>query len=139
MSSLEERIAGWRQQMLAAGIKSPVPLEEMECHLQEAIHEQMRLGLSEHAAFEISIQNIGQPKLLKREFAKTERTFMKIIKVAAAVIGALVGMAFIMPAVAQCKHEGAMAGDEVALYTLGMAMCAGSLFLALVALKRRKA
>jgi len=125
--------------MLAAGIESPVPIEEMESHLQENIQDQLRSGLSEQAAFEISVQNLGQPKQLKKEFAKTERLPMKIIKITAGVAGLLVGLAFVMPAVAQCQHEGAMTNDEVALYTLGMAMCAGGVLLALLAIKRRKA
>ena len=37
MFSLEKSIAGWREQMLAAGIKAPVPLEELEIHLREEI------------------------------------------------------------------------------------------------------
>jgi hypothetical protein len=44
-----------------------------------------------------------------------------------------------MSAVAQCQHEGAMNNQEVVLYTLGMAMCSGNVFLALFAFKNRKA
>ena len=126
--------------MLAVGIESPIPLEEMEVHLHEDIREQMRSGFSEQGAFEISIQNIGQPKQLKKEFAKTERNYMKqIVKISVGIVGLLVGLAFVMPAVAQFQHEGAMNHQEVVLYTLGMGMCAGSVFLAFVALKKRKA
>ena len=35
MFNLEEKISEWRKQMLAAGIRSPVPLEELEIHLRE--------------------------------------------------------------------------------------------------------
>jgi hypothetical protein len=48
-------------------------------------------------------------------------------------------MAFIMPAAAQCRHEGAMAKDEVVLYTFGMAMCFAGALLVLQSFKRRKA
>ncbi len=139
MPLLDKKISEWRRQMLAAGIESPVPLEEMEIHLHEDIREQMRSGLNEQEAFEISVRNIGQPKQIKNEFAKTERLPMKIIKISAGVIGLLVGLAFVMPAVAQCQHEGAMNNQEVVLYTLGMAMCAGGVFLALFAFKKRNA
>jgi hypothetical protein len=139
MFNLDQQISEWRRQMLAAGIESPVPLEEMEIHLHEDIRELIRSGLSEQKAFEISIQNLGQPKQIKNEFAKTERPTMKIIKIVAGVIGLLVGLAFVMPAVAQCQHQGAMTNDEVALYTLGMAMCAGGVYLAAFAFKKRKA
>jgi len=32
MFNLEQAIADWRQKMLAAGIETPVPLEELELH-----------------------------------------------------------------------------------------------------------
>jgi hypothetical protein len=37
MFELEQAITGWRRQMLAAGIKTPVPLEELEIHLRDEI------------------------------------------------------------------------------------------------------
>lgn len=37
MFDLEQSIAEWRRQMLAAGIKTPVPLEDLEIHLREWI------------------------------------------------------------------------------------------------------
>ena len=77
MFNLEKSIADWREQMLAAGIKTPVPLEELEIHLREEIERQMKSGLGEQKAFEISIQQIGQPKRLKNEFNKSERKYMK--------------------------------------------------------------
>ena len=47
MFNLEKEISEWRQQMLAAGVKSPVPLEELESHLREDIEQQVQSGLSE--------------------------------------------------------------------------------------------
>ena len=44
MFDLEQSIAEWRRQMLAAGIKTPVPLEELEIHLREEIEQQMKSG-----------------------------------------------------------------------------------------------
>ena len=60
MFDLEKAIAEWRRQMLAAGIKTPVPLEELESHLREDIERQMKSGLSAQRAFEIAMENIGQ-------------------------------------------------------------------------------
>ena len=40
MFDLEKAIANWRKQMLAAGIKMPAPLEELEIHLREEIEQQ---------------------------------------------------------------------------------------------------
>jgi hypothetical protein len=71
MFDLEKAIAEWRQQMLAAGIKSPTPLEELECHLREEIERQIHLGLNAQAAFDLATQKIGQAGLLKIEFKKT--------------------------------------------------------------------
>jgi hypothetical protein len=140
MFDLEQSITEWRKQMLAAGIKTPVPLEELEIHLREEIERQMKSGLNEQKAFEISVQRLGQPKMLKSEFKKSERRFMKqIAKIGAGIIGVLVGMAFIMPAAAQCRHEGVMTKDDMVLYTFGMAMCFASVLLTLHSLKKRKA
>jgi hypothetical protein len=140
MFNLEQSIAGWRQQMLAAGIQTPVPLEELEIHLREEIERQVKSEMNEQTAFEISVRQIGQPKVLKDEFKKGEGTLMKqIVKISIGIIGVLVGMALIMPAAAQCRHEGVMTRDDVVLYTFGMAMCFAGIMLALLSLKKGKA
>jgi hypothetical protein len=74
MFNLEQSIAAWRQQMLAAGIKTPVPLEELEGHLREDIERQMKSGLNAQRAFENAIQHIGKANMLKSEFAKVDAT-----------------------------------------------------------------
>ena len=61
------------EQMLAAGIKTPVPLEELESHLREEIERQMKSGLNAQQAFEIAVQKIGQADVLKNEFKKLAR------------------------------------------------------------------
>ena len=68
MFNLEQSIADWRQQMLAAGIQSPEPLEELESHLREEISGQIKSGLNQQKAFDSATQKIGQPGLLKTEF-----------------------------------------------------------------------
>ena len=73
MFNLEQSIADWRKQMLAAGIKTPVPLEELEIHLREEIERQMKSGLSEQNAFEISTRQIGTASMMKNEFEKVEQ------------------------------------------------------------------
>ncbi len=87
MFDLERAIAEWRTQMLAGGIKSPVPMEELEIHLREEIVRQMKLGLSGKKAFEISIQQMGQPETLKCEFKKNEGMAMKKIGLLSIFIG----------------------------------------------------
>lgn len=74
MFDLDQAIAEWRKQMLAAGIQSPVPLDELEMHLRDEIERQTQSGLSAQLAFESAVQRIGQAKTLKSEFAKTDRT-----------------------------------------------------------------
>jgi hypothetical protein len=72
MFDLEQSITDWRKQMLAVGIKTPVPLEELEIHLRDEIERQMKSGLNEQNAFEISAQTIGQAGPLKTEFKKID-------------------------------------------------------------------
>jgi hypothetical protein len=120
MFDLEKSIAEWRRQMLAAGIKTPVPLDELEIHLREEIQQQMQLGLDAYKAFEISIQRIGEPQSLKGEFKKIERTFMKrTAKIGTGVIGTLVGIALQMPGSVQLRHEVVMANGKLGLWLLG--------------------
>jgi hypothetical protein len=140
MFNLEQSILEWRRQMLAAGIKTLVPLDELEIHLREEIARQMKSGLSRQKAFEIAVQRIGQPKVLKSEFKKSERTFMKqTIKIGTGIVSILVGMAFIMPAVAQARHEGSMANDEVGLLMLGIALAVVGAGMVFCPFKKRKA
>lgn len=97
MFVLEEQIAGWRQQMLAAGIKSPVPLEELEGHLREEIEAQMQSGRSEAEAFNSAVQIIGQAQRVQNEFKKVEESkkarnakVVEIVILAATSLDALV-------------------------------------------------
>lgn len=73
MFDLEKAITEWRAQMLAAGIKTPVPLEELEIHLREETERQANHGLEEAEAFAIAAQNIGDPQQLNAEFRKTNQ------------------------------------------------------------------
>ena len=59
--------------MLAAGIKSPVPLEELEIHLREEIEQHIKSGLNEAEAFQAVVEKIGQAHLLQKEFKKVEK------------------------------------------------------------------
>ena len=74
MVDLEQAIADWRQQMLAAGIKTPVPLEELENHLREEIERQTGAGLSEMETFKASVRKIGLAQAVQGEFRKVEAT-----------------------------------------------------------------
>jgi hypothetical protein len=56
--------------MLAAGIQTPVPLNELENHLREEIEQQMKSGLDEAAAFQMAVQKVGPAVPLQSEFQK---------------------------------------------------------------------
>jgi hypothetical protein len=90
MFDLEKSIADWRAQMLAAGIKTPVPLEELEGHLREEIERQVKSGLNKREAFNTAVTKIGQARALKLEFKKAaasmEAQFVKLAGIACAVI-----------------------------------------------------
>jgi hypothetical protein len=93
MFNLEPSIADWRRQMLAAGIKTPVPLEELESHLREEIERQMRSGLDEKKAFEAATRQIGQARALRSEFEKNDVSigarFVELTGIAWGVIAGL--------------------------------------------------
>jgi len=95
MFNLEEKILEWRKQMLSAGIKTPVPLEELEIHLREDIAQQMQSGLSAQQAFGIAARKIGQAPELKREFRKVSAPIeTRLVKLAGF---ACVGVALFCP------------------------------------------
>ena len=52
MFDIEKSIADWRRQMLAAGIKTPAPLDELESHLRDEIEHQMNSGQGEAEALQ---------------------------------------------------------------------------------------
>jgi hypothetical protein len=128
MFNLEQSIADWRKQMLAAGIKTPVPLEELEVHLREEIERQMKSGLGEQKAFEVSASRIGQPEILGSEFKKSEGVLIKITGISAAIIGAVIITRI------GTEHPGAehlrekeqtawlVAGGIIALFGIGIAL-----------------
>jgi hypothetical protein len=141
MLSLEDTIAEWRRQMLAAGIKTPVPLDELESHLRDEAEQQMRSGFSAQQAFETAVRQLGQASRLKTEFEKNnQRKYMKrFIVISAGILGILAGMAFVMPAVARYRHEGAMSTEEVVLSTLGAVLTLGGGSAAFLGVSRRRA
>jgi hypothetical protein len=93
MFDLEQSIAGWREQMSSAGIKAPVPLEELEVHLHEEMDRQVKAGLDEQAAFNSAVQKIGQARALKTEFKRAgipvEMRFVQLVGLACGAIAGL--------------------------------------------------
>lgn len=96
MFNLEQAIAEWRRQMLAAGIKTPVPLEELESHLRQDLEREIRAGLSAPQAFEVAVQRMGRAKALEAEFAKVlepKETRERKLKLLCIVVAALAYLA----------------------------------------------
>jgi hypothetical protein len=71
MPDLEERIREWLRQMLAAGIKSPALLDELESHLREDLERRMQSGTSGPEAFVAAVEQLGDAAALKNEFEKS--------------------------------------------------------------------
>jgi hypothetical protein len=86
MFNLDQNISEWRRQMLAAGIKTPVPLEELEIHLREEIDQHVISGLNEEEAFQAAVKRIGQAGQIQKEFKKVEKGHA-IIRAILLVIG----------------------------------------------------
>jgi hypothetical protein len=70
MFDLDDAISEWREQLASDGISSPEVLDELESHLRDDIEQLMRSEVSEAQAFQSAIRDVGQPSLLKTEFAK---------------------------------------------------------------------
>ena len=79
MFNLEQAIANWREQMLAAGIPSPATLDELEGHLREEVGRRAKEGANEQNAFELAIEQIGKARELKDEFSKINQLDLKSI------------------------------------------------------------
>ena len=71
MFNLEQSITDWRRQMLAVGVATPTPLEELESHLREDVAVLQRSGLDEAEAFHTAVQNFGPAQIIQTEFNKT--------------------------------------------------------------------
>jgi hypothetical protein len=92
MFDLDRAIAEWRGQMLAAGIRTPVPLEELESHLREDVEQQISSGLNAQQAFEAAVLRIGRAGALKQEFTKVGETKEVLQR---KLVWALIGVAFL--------------------------------------------
>ena len=127
--------------MNAGGIRSSEAVDELESHLRDQVAQTIRRGVKEPRAFELAVQQIGSARVLKREFNKNDHTqiMKRILIIIAGIIGILVGMAFVMPAVAQYRHEGAMTHEEVWLLMLGAVLTLAGFGAAVVGARKRLA
>lgn len=70
--NLEQAIAHWRDEMLAAGFKRGEELDELEAHLREEFERQLHSGASEERAFELALDRLGRPIALHQEFTEAD-------------------------------------------------------------------
>lgn len=90
MPDLETQIAAWRRQMLAAGIKTPSTLDELESHLREEIDRLRATGVSETEALSLAVSRLGQPATMQVEFKKLGRPALSAANVVTAVWAGLI-------------------------------------------------
>jgi hypothetical protein len=94
MMNLEQAIAEWRRQMLAAGINNPVPLEELESHLRQDIHALVSAGKEESEAFQLAVSRLGSPAAVRIEFSKIRSGPILSVKIGSLLwLGAVMAMA----------------------------------------------
>lgn len=125
--------------MLAAGIKSPLPLEELESHLREEVERQMRSGVEAQPAFEAAIQKIGRGDVLKNEFRKVNLLAVKKIRIKAIAGGVLtlfVGFIILWAEMVQSRDEGKMTGETGVLFALGLILVFDGVAISILASKR---
>ena len=143
MCDLDMAIAEWRRQLIAAGIHSRDVLDELESHLREDVDHRIVYGAAAQDAFQKAVQQIGRLDRLKAELDKTETNERKFMKrsliIGAGIIGVMVGMALVMPAVAQYRQIGVMRNGEPWLFLLGSLLTLGGCGAAIRGLKKRQA
>lgn len=119
MFDLNEAVSKWRKEMLGAGVKSPVPLNELESHLREQLEGR---GVIDEKIFDCAVRQLGRPGSIRSEFKKVERQSMKRkIIIGLAVFGFFVGTSIILPALAQHnkRNAGTWATDEIVPVSIG--------------------
>lgn len=141
MNNLERDIADWRRKLSDAGIKSAEVLDELEGHLREDIERRARLGGDAAQLFQRAVAQFGQPQSLKAEFDQIkERKYMKRgIMIGAGIVGVMVGMALVMPAVAQYRQVGGMRNEEPWLFLIGSLMTLAGCYAGAKGLMKKRA
>jgi hypothetical protein len=135
MFDLEQAIADWRQQMRAAGVKTPVPLEELESHLREEIERQIKPGKTVPLAFDTAVQEIGKANMLKAEFEKVDETKVaRTLKQYRAVMVACLGVESLFWATCLLLKVGNLSEITTSQQLSGLAAVAVMILLAGIAL-----
>jgi hypothetical protein len=131
MFNLDQEIAEWRRRMMAAGIKTPVPLDELESHLREDFERHLVSGVNPRQAFEAVIQRMGQAHALNTEFWKVagatgKEEIRRTIMILAGLAGVLFGFGGIWPQLGMLHRTGSIAHLEALLAGAAIVIAAGS-------------
>lgn len=99
MFDLERAVSDWRRRMVDCGFKPVEVINELESHLRDDIDTQVRSGVNEERAFELSVRRLGTPAELKKEFAKSpqpevaqRRTFLGYFYFICATVAILIDL-----------------------------------------------
>jgi hypothetical protein len=129
MFNLEVKISEWRRQMLAAGIKSPMPLDELESHLREDFRTFLSAGKSENQAFELAVSRLGSPGPLRTEFNKLRNPAWWPVKIGYCLYAGAMILAAVYIAISyKLKYEASKMGlitNPILLYAHVVSITAG--------------
>jgi hypothetical protein len=89
MFNLEQAISNWRKDLVAAGLKKPRVLNELENHLREDVDQHVQNGSSPQDAFQAAVGAIGQASLLSAEFQKSTEPKDRLKRKSKAMFAAL--------------------------------------------------
>ncbi len=129
MFDLEREMAEWRREMLAAGVKTPVPLEELEIHLREEVERRMRSGTDAQQAFELAVARVGAAGSIQQEFKKMEtkrrKNMTRIMVIIAALFGMVMVLGMVLPALAQWSRDGFLRAPAFLAMGIGLVLAGG--------------
>ena len=104
MFDIEQSFTEWRKQMLAAGIKTPVPLVELEIHLREDVEKEMlaarRIGLAGEIGTEFDKTSDRNTFMHKRYLIANAVLWAAAILASAAIHAPVVFSIIILPTLA---------------------------------------
>jgi hypothetical protein len=100
----------------------------------------MKSELDEQNAFEVSAQQMGQPALLKREFKRSERIFMKkTLIILLGIFAILFGPGIFLPALAQHYHQGVSSSSVIVPMVAGIIITLAGVGAAIFGFRKRNA
>jgi hypothetical protein len=120
MHDLEGLIAQWRKNLTAASKLPEDTLDELEGHLRETVDQFVRSGLSEEAAFQRAVSQLGPATGLVSEFAKLETSTWLPIKIATWFgVSAIAAAVVLLIAHADAPRTRILLVSHVLMVTLG--------------------